>query len=95
MGPSPRFVLVSGLSGAGKSQTLHFLEDLGYYCVDNLPASLISKIAELALASAVPRTRVAVCVDARAGDDVALLVQLAVEPQNAGERISVQNASSW
>ena len=42
-----RFVVVTGLSGAGKSTTLNFLEDRGYYCVDNLPVQLISEFAKL------------------------------------------------
>ena len=46
--PSPtHFVIVTGLSGAGKSQAAKCLEDLGYFCVDNLPPSLIPKFAEL------------------------------------------------
>lgn len=49
MPDSFRFVLVTGLSGAGKSQALHFLEDIGYYCVDNLPAALLPAFAEYAL----------------------------------------------
>lgn len=64
----PRFVVVTGLSGAGKSQALRFLEDLGYYCVDNLPAALIPTFAELVIGSGTPRNRIAVCVDARAGE---------------------------
>ena len=68
-----RFVLVTGLSGAGKSQALRFLEDLGYYCVDNLPPALVPTIAELTLSEDSSRTRVAVCVDARGGDDLANL----------------------
>ena len=68
-----RFVLVTGLSGAGKSQALKFLEDLGYYCVDNLPPALVPTIAELTLSEDSSRPRVAVCVDARGGDDLANL----------------------
>ncbi len=65
-----RFVLITGLSGAGKSQALRFLEDLGYYCVDNLPPALIPKIAELVMTPDSPYKRVAVCVDARTGNDL-------------------------
>lgn len=68
-----RFVLVTGLSGAGKSQALKFFEDLGYYCVDNLPPALVPTIAELTLSQDSSRPRVAVCVDARGGDDLANL----------------------
>ncbi len=43
----PRFIVVTGLSGAGKSHALRALEDLGYFCVDNLPVALIPAFADL------------------------------------------------
>lgn len=46
LGPSARFVILTGLSGAGKSQAIRALEDLGYFCVDNLPVGLLSAFAE-------------------------------------------------
>ncbi len=73
MPDSPRFVLVTGLSGAGKSTALQFLEDLGYYCVDNLPAPLIPKFSELVFEPEINRKRVAVCVDARTTEGLANL----------------------
>ena len=63
---APRFVLVTGLSGAGKGQALRFLEDLGYYCVDNLPVQLISTFADLVAHGGPQHSRIAICVDARA-----------------------------
>ena len=42
-----RFVIVTGMSGAGRGTSLRILEDAGYFCVDNLPISLISKFSEL------------------------------------------------
>ena len=44
-----RFIVVTGLSGAGKSQAIHAIEDLGYFCVDNLPTSLVPTLAALAM----------------------------------------------
>ncbi len=41
-----RFIIVTGLSGAGKSEATNALEDMGYFCVDNLPPKLIKKFAE-------------------------------------------------
>ena len=41
-----RLIIVSGLSGAGKSVALHVLEDLGYYCIDNLPAALLKSLVD-------------------------------------------------
>jgi len=58
---------VSGLSGAGKSKAVSFLEDIGYYCVDNLPAALIPKFAGLCMASPGKYDRVAVVSDIRGG----------------------------
>ncbi|MFW5736879.1 MAG: RNase adapter RapZ, partial [Halanaerobium sp.] len=45
------FLLITGMSGAGKSLALNYFEDRGYFCVDNLPPALISKFAELCLQS--------------------------------------------
>ena len=42
-----RFVIVTGMSGAGKSTALKMLEDMGYFCVDNLPIPLMTKFAEM------------------------------------------------
>lgn len=42
-----RFVVVTGMSGGGKSTALHMLEDVGFYCVDNLPVPLIEQFVEL------------------------------------------------
>ena len=42
-----RFVIVTGMSGAGKSTVLKMLEDMGFFCVDNLPVMLIEKFAEM------------------------------------------------
>lgn len=61
-----RFVVVTGLSGAGKSTTLNFLEDRGYYCVDNLPVKLISEFAKL-LNENDEIERVALGMDVRTG----------------------------
>ena len=59
-----RFVVITGLSGAGKSTAIHALEDLGYRCVDNLPAVLIPTLADLTLAEK-GECSIAVLVDAR------------------------------
>ncbi len=61
-----RIVVVTGVSGAGKSTALRALEDLGFYCVDNLPSPLIPKFAELAGSSEV--TKAALVIDTREGD---------------------------
>ena len=62
-----RFVIVTGLSGAGKSSALKMLEDVGYFCVDNLPFPLISKLSELTLMPNTEINKIAVGVDIRSG----------------------------
>jgi len=65
--PQSRFVIVTGLSGSGKTQAIRALEDLGFFCVDNLPVSLIPTFADLVLRSGQEITRAAVVVDVREG----------------------------
>jgi len=62
-----RFVVVTGMSGAGKSTALKMLEDAGFYCVDNLPIPLIPKFAELVLVPNSEIEKVALGVDVRNG----------------------------
>lgn len=59
------FLIISGLSGAGKSQTADILEDLGYYCVDNMPIALIPKFAQICLAAGEQYEKVALVTDIR------------------------------
>ncbi len=61
----PPFVVVTGLSGSGKSQAIRALEDLAYFCVDNLPTMLIPTLAELSLRPDSEIARVAIVVDVR------------------------------
>ncbi len=63
------FLLVTGMSGAGKSRTVATLEDLGYYCVDNLPITLIPQFAEVCFAATERYEKVALVTDVRAGGD--------------------------
>ena len=63
------FLIISGMSGAGKSRAVATLEDLGYYCVDNLPIALIPRFAEVCLAATERYERVALVTDVRAGGD--------------------------
>lgn len=61
------FVIISGLSGAGKSRAASFMEDMGFFCVDNLPAPLITKFAELGMAGSGEYDRVVLVTDVRSG----------------------------
>ena len=62
------FLIVTGLSGAGKSRAVDALEDIGFYCVDNMPPQLISKVAEICLAGNSQINRIAIVTDLRGGD---------------------------
>jgi UPF0042 nucleotide-binding protein len=64
--PVQGFTIITGLSGAGRSEVAHSLEDLGFFVVDNLPPALLPKMAELTMRPGSP-TRVAIVVDARGG----------------------------
>ena len=68
-----RFVIVTGMSGAGKSSTLKMLEDAGYFCVDNLPVPLISKFAQLLFQEHAEYDKIAIGVDIRSGQGLAEL----------------------
>ena len=61
------FWIVTGMSGAGKSQTINCFEDFGFFCVDNLPVELLPKMAELCSRSGRPLQRVALGMDIREG----------------------------
>ncbi len=61
------FVIVTGMSGAGKSATLNFFEDIGYFCVDNLPPTLIEKFAEICFGNGSEISKIALGIDIRGG----------------------------
>lgn len=62
-----RIVIVTGMSGAGKSTVLKMFEDIGYYCVDNMPVALVEKFVELAVAGSSEFKNIALGVDIRSG----------------------------
>lgn len=63
-----KFVIVTGMSGAGKGTAVKMMEDMGFYCVDNLPIPLVEKFADLAIASQGELAKVAVSIDVRSGN---------------------------
>jgi UPF0042 nucleotide-binding protein len=83
-----KLVVVTGVSGAGKSTALRTLEDLGYYCADNLPMPLLPKFIEL-LAVREEVTRAALVVDARSGDFLDDTAQVLTGLRAAGHSIEV------
>ncbi len=66
MKPALEIVLITGMSGSGKSVALHALEDTGYYCVDNLPPELLTSFAELEKQHAASKVAIAIDVRSRA-----------------------------
>ena len=63
-----RLLIVTGMSGAGKTQAMQALEDMGYFCVDNIPPVLIPKFSEICRQGGARVTRVALVVDIRGGE---------------------------
>ncbi|MFR2849743.1 MAG: RNase adapter RapZ [Hungatella hathewayi] len=79
-----RLVIVTGMSGAGKTIALKMLEDMGFYCVDNLPIPLIEKFAELSLRGQNSFKQVALGIDIRSGEELSQLDSILTE-WNAGQ----------
>jgi UPF0042 nucleotide-binding protein len=86
-----RLVVVSGLSGSGKSVALNMLEDLGWYCIDNIPAGLVQALVSHTLRSEEPiYRRLAVGLDARnRPDDLASIPALVADLRRSGLRCEV------
>jgi UPF0042 nucleotide-binding protein len=79
-----RLVIITGMSGAGKTQVVRAMEDLGYFCVDNLPPMLIPKFAELCAQSAGKVNRIALVVDIRGGEFFDTLMQVLEDMEKQG-----------
>ena len=62
------FLVITGISGAGKSLVAKYMEDLGYFCVDNLPPALIPKFAEIISRSVGKINKIALVIDVRGGE---------------------------
>lgn len=71
-----KLLIVTGMSGAGKTIALKSLEDMGYYCVDNLPIPLVDKFAELITDGNEQITKAALGIDIRSGKDLPLLKEI-------------------
>jgi UPF0042 nucleotide-binding protein len=86
-----RLIIVSGLSGSGKTVALHHLEDLGFYCIDNVPAALIASSVEQIAATEDPvYQKLAIGIDARnRAADLARLPQVVMDLRERGVRCEV------
>ena len=84
-----RFVIITGLSGAGKSYAIKCFEDLGYFCVDNLPTTLIPTFAELCAQSSRDIRKIALGVDVREGEYLEHLMDALEDLRSRGHRPEV------
>ena len=86
-----RIVILSGLSGSGKSVALHMLEDLGFYCMDNIPAALLKPFISYSVRSPAPTyERIAIGLDARnTAAEIASVPQLVDELKRSGLEVEV------
>ncbi len=88
--PAPlSFVVITGLSGAGKSFAIKCFEDMGFFCVDNLPTTLIPTFADLIMHSEQPIHRVALGVDVREGAYLSRLLDIIRELRTRGHAVEV------
>jgi UPF0042 nucleotide-binding protein len=83
------FVVITGLSGAGKSYAIKCFEDMGFFCVDNLPTTLIPTFADLVARSNQTTTRVALGVDVREGEYLTHLLDTLGELRGRGHAVEV------
>ncbi|MDD6633066.1 MAG: RNase adapter RapZ [Lachnobacterium sp.] len=84
-----KFVILTGMSGAGKSTALKMMEDIGYFCVDNLPIALIEKFAELADMQDAELQKVAVGVDIRSGQALGELQDVLNKLKQSGKTFDI------
>lgn len=84
-----RFVVVTGMSGGGKSTALKMLEDAGYYCVDNLPVFLIEKFVELTAVPGGEISKVALGLDARAGQSFEDVTEVLMRLRRQGHKLEI------
>jgi UPF0042 nucleotide-binding protein len=87
--PGPQVVILSGVSGSGKSTALRALEDAGFYCVDNLPIVFLEKLLELSGHTAGEVSRIALGVDAREGRFLADAPRVIQEVRQQGNEVQV------
>src|SRR5262245_33736797 len=84
-----RFVVITGMSGAGKSYAIKCFEDLGYFCVDNLPTTLIPTFAELCSQSSRAIRKIALGVDVREGEYLDHFLETLHTLRDTGHRVEV------
>jgi len=86
---APRVVIVTGLSGSGKSTVIHALEDLGFFCIDNLPVPLLPKVLELASTSGRRMQDIGFVVDTREREFLHEADEMVVQMRGEGANVQV------
>lgn len=84
-----KLLILTGMSGAGKSTAFKMLEDIGYNCVDNLPVPLLKSMIDLADQPGVKEQKVVVGIDIRSGDNLSQLQEILGELRNDGKKFHI------
>ena len=84
-----RFVIVTGMSGAGRNSVLRMLEDMGYFCIDNLPVRMIPKLTKVFISESKSMDRVALGIDIRNLQGLSELGDILGEMKEAGYRYEI------
>lgn len=88
MNNSKELVIITGLSGAGKSTAMGFMEDIGYYCIDNMPPVLLGTFLEL-ISKREEYSRVAIVIDIRSTDNFSGIIATLDELENTGYDVKI------
>ena len=84
-----KLLILTGMSGAGKSTAFKMLEDLGYYCVDNLPIPLLKSFIDLSEQPSAKEQKLVVGIDIRSGESLHLLQSVLSELRQDGKKYSI------
>ena len=82
-------LILTGMSGGGKTQAAKFLEDIGYFCIDNMPLKLFSKFGEMYRHSEIAQKKTAIVTDVRSGDDFSDVYKFIEDMKVSGETVKV------
>ena len=82
-------LILTGMSGGGKTQAAKFLEDIGYFCIDNMPLKLFSKFGEMYKHSEIAQKKTAFVTDVRSGDDFSDVYAFIEDMKTSGEPVKV------
>ena len=89
-----KFVIVTGMSGAGKSTAMKMMEDMGYFCIDNLPIQLLDKLIDFSNTFHSDVSKVAVGIDVRNGSGIDEIPQT-LEQRSEERRVGKECRSRW